>query len=82
MPNLSMMTAKAELLELVNALDDQEAASVLDTLQAASFRVLLASAEEVEPDRTEIALLADITDDDLKTATPLDADFKRRLGIA
>ena len=75
------MTAKAELLELVSALDDGEAAQVLDTLKAALFRAVLASAEEVEPDEIDRALLADVTEDDLRTAVPADADFKRRLGI-
>ena len=75
------MTAKAELLELVSALDDGEAAQVLDTLKAALFRAVLASAEEVEPDEIDRALLADVTEDDLRTAVPADANFKRRLGI-
>ena len=38
------MTAKAELLELVSALDDGEAKIVLDMLQAARFRAVLGSA--------------------------------------
>jgi len=75
------MTAKAELLELVSALDDGEAAQVLDTLKAARFRAVLASAEEVEQDEIDRALLADVTEEDLRTAVPADADFKRRLGI-
>ena len=75
------MTAKAELLELVSALDDGEAAQVLDTLKAALFRAVLASAEEVEQDEIDRALLADVTEEDLRTAVPADANFKRRLGI-
>lgn len=81
MPKSKPMTAKAELLELVSALDDGEAAQVLDTLKAALFRAVLASAEEVEPDEIDRALLADVTEEDLRTAVPADADFKRRLGI-
>ena len=76
------MTAKAELLELVSALDDREAESVLDTLQAARFRAVLAAAEEVEPDALDHEMMASVTDDDLRTSVPMDAEFRKRLGVA
>ena len=82
MPKSKPMTAKSELLDLVSALDDGEAAIVLDTLQAARFRAVLASAEEVEPDEIDRALLADVTEDDLRSASPADAAFRKRLSIA
>lgn len=75
------MTAKAELLKLVGALDDTEAASVLDTLQAARFRAVLAAAKEVEPDALDRELLASVTGEDRHTAISMDADFKQHFGI-
>lgn len=88
MPKTISMTAKSELLELlellelVAALDDAEATQVLHTLQAASFRAVLALAEEVEPDEIDRALLADVTEENIRPAVTADAAFEKRLRIA
>lgn len=55
MPNLYDMMAKAELLELVGALSDSEAASVLDTLNAARFRAIQGKPQRVELDEQRAA---------------------------